>query len=564
MSLFSSIQMANNSLRATQVGLQVVGQNISNANTPGYIREEVILSPAPTQRVGSLLLGMGVQVEGIVQKIDSFLSERIRTAESDRTDAEVRKDAYLQLEGLIGELTDTDLSTTINNFFSSIAGVLDQPESVAVRSLAIQKGEILTGDINRLARRVRQLRTDMNKRVTNAATDINRLTGEIFELNKRITSIEGGNSGASEAVGLRDQRLLALDELSRLIDIRVEEQSSGGVTVFTGGDFLVLDAQRREVEVVQSTDRGLSIGEIYIKETQSPLEVQGGEVAGLYAARDEILGGFLDNLDNFTSTLAFEFNRVYSSGQGLTGFNEIESEFSVTSTSLALDEAGLPFTPGNGQFEIKVLNPDTGSTKTTIIRVDLNGLDNDTTMASLTAAIDAVGGITATTTPTGQLVIRSDSPDLQISFANDSSGLLAALGINTFFSGSSALDLGVSQAVADDPSKFAASQNGIGADTETAIELTAFLDRAIGVGDDTIGVIYNQLVSEVTQGSTVTQSVADGLDLFSQTLQSQQQAITGVSLDEEAVRMITLQRTYQATARYIRTISELLDVLVSL
>ena len=137
MSLFSSIQLANNALRATQVGLQVVGQNIANVNTPGYIREEVILSPAPTQQVGSLLLGLGVEVEGIVQKIDHFLSGRIRNAESDRARAEVQEETYLQLESLIGELSNTDLSTSLNEFFSSINEILSQTESVAVRNLAV-------------------------------------------------------------------------------------------------------------------------------------------------------------------------------------------------------------------------------------------------------------------------------------------------------------------------------------------------------------------------------------------------------------------------------------------
>jgi flagellar hook-associated protein 1 FlgK len=90
------------------------------------------------------------------------------------------------------------------------------------------------------------------------------------------------------------------------------------------------------------------------------------------------------------------------------------------------------------------------------------------------------------------------------------------------------------------------------------------LDRPIGVGSDTIGVIYGQLVSDVTQGSTVATSIAEGFRIFSDTLQGQQLAITGVSLDEEAVRMIMLQRAFQATARYIATISELLDILVRL
>src|SRR5262245_33157395 len=136
MSLFGSLQLANNALRAQQVGLQVVGQNIANANTPGYIREEVNYVPAPTQRKGDLLLGLGVQVDSIQQKIDEFLAERLRGASSDRASAGSKEEVWLQLEGLLSELGDTDLSTSLNDFFNSVNEVLNQPESASVRNLA--------------------------------------------------------------------------------------------------------------------------------------------------------------------------------------------------------------------------------------------------------------------------------------------------------------------------------------------------------------------------------------------------------------------------------------------
>ena len=72
--------------------------------------------------------------------------------------------------------------------------------------------------------------------------------------------------------------------------------------------------------------------------------------------------------------------------------------------------------------------------------------------------------------------------------------------------------------------------------------------------------MYNQLLNEVTQGSSIAQSVAEGFRVFEGTLEGQQQAVSGVSIDEEAIKMITLQRIYQASARYIQTISELLDI----
>src|SRR5207249_3945504 len=116
------------------VGLQVVGQNIANSNTPGYIREDVVLAPTTTQRLGNLLLGTGVQVKAVVQKIDEFLEERLRGSDSDLASAQTQKDAYTQLESLLGELGDSDLSTSLDKFFSSISEVLNQPESVSVRN----------------------------------------------------------------------------------------------------------------------------------------------------------------------------------------------------------------------------------------------------------------------------------------------------------------------------------------------------------------------------------------------------------------------------------------------
>ena len=565
MSLFSSIQLANNALRAQQIGLQVTGQNIANANTPGYLREEVVLAPAPTQRLGSLLLGLGVDVTAVVQKVDHFLQQRMRGATSDRSEGEIQEQTYLQLESLMGELSDTDLSTSLNNFFSSIHEVLNSPESGSVRNLAVLQGRTLATDINRLANRVGQIRYDLNERLKGASDDINRLLEEVRVLNVRIAATEGGDVSASDAVGLRDQRNLALNKLSELIDIRVQEQTSGTVTIFSGGDYLVFEGVRREVEITNTADRGLTVGEIRIKGIDSPLQVTSGEVAGIVSSRDDTLGGFLDQLDAFAGTLAFEFNKIFSGGQGLNGFQNVTSHSSVDSVNLALDEAGLSFTPVNGSFQIQVHNKRTGLTQTTDIQVDLNGLEEDITLNSLATAINAINGISASVTSVGKLVISSDSPDQEFSFAKDASGVLAALGINSFFTGNSARSIGVDQTYIQDPSKFAASQNGIGEDTNIAVQLANFLEKPLTTRSGaTLAVLYDQMVGQTTQASTVAQAVAEGARVYEESLEGQHLAISGVSIDEEVVRMIQYQRTFQASAKYISTLSELLDLLVNL
>ncbi|MGE3779971.1 MAG: flagellar basal body protein, partial [Pirellulaceae bacterium] len=163
MSLLGTLQIANNSLIAMQVGLQVVGNNIANASTPGYTRQEVIYTPAPTQSIGTLTLGLGVQIEGIIQRTDRFVGERLRSATSDLSNTGTQKQIYLQLESILGELTETDLSSSLNRFFSAINDVVNQPEDPAVRNLAVLQGESLSSDFQRLNARVRQIRSDANE-----------------------------------------------------------------------------------------------------------------------------------------------------------------------------------------------------------------------------------------------------------------------------------------------------------------------------------------------------------------------------------------------------------------
>ncbi|MEX0642979.1 MAG: flagellar hook-associated protein FlgK [Pirellulales bacterium] len=568
MSLFGAIQLAGNTLRAMQIGLQVVGNNIANANTPGYVRQEAVYVPAPVQKQGNLILGLGVQVDSIVQKIDSFVLERLVGARGDRANAEVQEQTYRDLEVLFNELSaDVDLSSSMTDFFNSVDEVLKDPGNIATRNLAIGKGIALTENIGNLHSRVYSIREELNDRVISTADQINNLTEEIRLLNIQIASTEGGDTSGSQAGGLRVKRQTAVDKLSELVGIQIKEQPSGGLSVSIGGDFLVFEGQRRAVEIGTSNSNGIALGVVQFSDTKSALQLTAGELQGLYGARDEITQGALDGLDNLAAALAFEFNKVYSQGQGLVGFQQLTSVESVNDVNAALDEAGLAFTPVSGSFDVLIHSKNDDLTTTHTILVDLNGLDEDTSLADLATQLDAIDGLKATISSTGELQLSVESSDIEFAFSGDTSGVLAALGINTFFTGSSAGSLGVNNDLkgVQNASKFAASLGGIGEDSRNAERLAAFFDtRLESSGNTSLADMYNQLINQVTQGSSIAQSVAEGFRVFEGTLDGQNQAVSGVSIDEEAIKMITLQRIYQASARYIQTISELMDILVNL
>ncbi|MEQ8210396.1 MAG: flagellar hook-associated protein FlgK [Lacipirellulaceae bacterium] len=564
MSLFGSIQIAGNTLNAMQIGLQVVGNNIANANTPGYIREKAIFSPAPTQQIGNLTLGLGVEVEAIVQNLDKFVVDRLRDAAGDRASADIQEKVYRDLEAILGELSDTDVSTSLSNFFNSIDDVLGE-DSIPVRNLAVQEGVTLATSISTLHRRVSVVGNDFNQQVEDLALEVNSLTEEIRGLNLNIVALEGGEAGTSEAGALRSQRQTALARLGEIVDLTVNESPSGLVNLTVGGQFLVFEGTRSEVQVGYETSDGQLQAKLEFVEDGSELQVTGGELHGIYQARDGIVGEFLGQLDSFAGALANEFNKQFSSGQGLSGYKTVTSTESVLDATVALDEAGLAFTPQNGQFNLLLHNTETNQFTPHTIQVDLNGLDGDDTLTTLAEKINAIDGVTAEVTVENELRLSADSGDIELGFQNDTSGVLAALGINTFFTGDSAATLGVNEELLKDGSKFAVSLDGIGTSTENGVLLSAFQNQALeDYEGSTITDLYDQLINSTTQGSTVASAVADGLRNFEQTLDASAQAISGVNLDEEAVDMILLQRTYQAAARYLSTLSELLDVLISI
>jgi flagellar hook-associated protein 1 FlgK len=481
--------------------------------------------------------------------LDRFVVERLVGARGDRANAEVQEEVYRDLEVLLNELSDeVDLSGSLTGFFNAIDEILKDPGNVATRNLAIGKGIALTENLSNLHSRVVGVQQELNDRVTAATEEINHLAEEIRLLNIQIASTEGGDTSASDAGGLRVKRQNAVDRLSEIVGIQIQEQPSGGLSVAIGGEFLVFEGQRREVYLDTNQDSGSSLGIVQFSDTLSALQTTSGELNGLYTARDGIVGEFIDQLDELAGTLAFEFNKVYSRGQGLVGYSELTSVSAVDDAIASLDDAGLDFSPASGAFDVLIRGKEDGLTTTSTILVDLDGLDTDTSLTSLAAQLDAIAGLSASVSATGALELAAESTDVEFAFSGDTSGVLAALGINTFFTGSSAASLG-----------------GIGEDSQNAELLAVFLDQPLeSAGNASLSDLYNQLLNEITQGSSIAQSVAEGFRVFEGTLEGQLQAVSGVSIDEEAIKMITLQRIYQASARFIQTISELLDILVKI
>jgi len=565
MGLNATLATASRSLEVFTAGIQVTGQNIANASTPGYIREELLLEAGQPFAKSGLVFGTGVIAGGIVQQIDKFLEQRIHAANSDFTASDAKQLILQQLEGEIRELGEGDLSTSLSDFLATINDVVNQPESGSLRHLVVQQGERLAGDIGSLRARIDELRKAQSIDVDQLVKESNSLIDKIAELNTQISSTEAAGLLKSDAGGLRTQRYTALSRLSEIVPVRFVERKSGAVDVFSGSDFLVLTGQTQHFETVAVGDREVTVANVRTTQTKSIVGNTGrGELSGILEGRDVFLGGFVDDLNTYTSNLIFAFNSIHTSGEGLKGFESLTSEIRVSDSDTALNAVGLPFTPTHGSFQLKVTNKLTGATTTTDIAVDLDGIGVDTTLETLRADIDAALNVNATITTTGKLEIDSDT-NFEFRFSDDTSGVLASLGLNTFFSGSDSSSISINSIVANDPGFFAASKGGGPSDNDNAIKLAEFAVNPVSaLGEISIDEFYSAMVATTTQAPPTETSIAEGLRAFRDSLNNQRAQFSGVSLDEEAIQIIEFQKAFQAAARMVSTIDELYTILLTM
>ncbi|MCC6511754.1 MAG: flagellar hook-associated protein FlgK, partial [Pirellulaceae bacterium] len=401
--------------------------------------------------------------------------------------------------------------------------------------------------------------------IQSSATEINRLTEKIAKLNQRVVQMEGGRTSGSDAVGLRDERYQVLSELASYVDIRAVEQPSGSVTVYVGGEYLVADGIQRPVSFAISNEGGQTRPEVRLADTDSPLQVAGGRLKGLYDARDGAASRTIADLDGFARNLIEQFNRIHTQGQGLEGYAALTSSYAADDTTAPLDLAGLKSTIENGSFELIVHDLESGRDSTTTIRIQLTGGTSDTTLEDVRDQIAAISGLSASISPEGGLKLETTNPKLRFAFQNDNSGFLTAAGLNTFFTGNSADTLQVNEQIISNPRLLAASLSGIGGGTENAIKLAQAFDEPLTkLGGQSIKQNYEDFVVRVTQEINVQQGTSEGLRNFYKTLESKHLATSGVNLDEEAIKMIFYQRAFQASSRVIAASSEMLDTLVNL
>lgn len=576
MGLFSAMQIGRSALVSSQIGIQVAGNNMANAATPGYTRQALFLSPTRGQVMGAYSLGRGVGIDAVQRQIDEALQARLRTSISDEQSSAAIYDVLSQLESVLGELSGNDLSTQLGSFFDAWS---EATNLISSQSIVVQQAEQLAGFISGLRGELtsvrEQIETQIDVRVRRADT----LLTEIAALNGQIVSSEVGGATANE---LRDRRDRALDELAGLMDISVVEQPGGAVDVLSGSMPLVLGAESRGVRVLRLSDGARLTTTVTLGTDGTPLPVAGGSIGGLLTARQGGIDETTDRLNDLTSRLIFEVNRLHSTGTNLRGLTTTTGALSipVADRNRPLNSAanatlsGQPFRATNGGFFVDVRNPDTGASRRVRINVDLDGITNagsagtgdDATPQRIADAINAVPGVNASFDAQGRMVITAD-PGHEFSFSDDSSGVLAVLGVNTLFSGKDASDIRVRTDLLTNPSGLMIGRfvNGELIENGTALEVSALRDRAVGaLGGVSMSRHWSDTVQSLASRGAIAATRLDAGGIVRQSLEAQRASLSGVSVDEESINLLNFQRQFQGAAQVISTANELLQTLISI
>jgi flagellar hook-associated protein 1 len=327
-STFSGLNTAYTGLVAARQGLNVVGQNIANANTEGYTRQRVSTSSiGALERTGLLTggvqIGQGVSVDAIARLGDMHLDTRVRFSAGVAGYSAVRASAMSDLETSLREPGKNGISSQLQEFWASWQDLSNRPDDPAAGGVVLEEANILANMINRGYQEVREQFSRLRSNVDTMAAEVNGTASQVASLNEKIRFAVANGGSANE---LMDQRNLLTERLAALTGATVRQGSDGQVDVLIGGNALVTGSSAQSIAVAGDSDTDIS-GDKGVRlewDSQSrkdmPVVLGGGELAGalsmLGKAPDGPLRQAAVEYDAFANKLWDTVNGVYAQTGG--------------------------------------------------------------------------------------------------------------------------------------------------------------------------------------------------------------------------------------------------------
>ena len=319
-------------MSASQLAMNVTGQNITNANTEGYSRKRVSVSSDARKDDAFGQMGNGVSVDQVHRFRNRFIDDQINSEVATEGYYKTLDDAYERIENIFTEPTDNGLNKYLDTFWNSWQDLANNPADLSARELVKTNSEVLTNQFHNLSEQLRDYKLSINGMVGSEIEQINNTIREISILNEEIATVEVQDG--NRANDSRDNRTLKLRQLAEKIDIDFYEDPDGRITVTTAGSIIVGPKNVNELELFRKSIRendGFTYSEIYVRfeNTKAEYNPRDGALKGLFQVRDEEIKGFEADLDDMAETLVKEVNAVHYTGYDLdtdTGLHFFDPE----------------------------------------------------------------------------------------------------------------------------------------------------------------------------------------------------------------------------------------------
>ncbi len=616
MGMTQALSSALSGLRVTQAGIGVVANNIANAETPGYTRKSLALSTSGANQ--------GVSIASINRELDIYTQRQLRTELAGSSYINIISQFRSQIDQLYGVPGGTNaLDTRLNSFTNSLQALASDPQSIAARQSVLNEAQVFAQQLNQMSTDIQGMRNQAESGISDAIDRVNMILRNIEDISTQINALSGQDT---EIGALLDERDKLIDELSGLMDVRVIGVGGQQIAIFTTSGISLFDRQAAQLTFDErplsaqsqwtANDATRTTGTIKLAggsgtalDLISDHAIRSGEIAGLIELRDDILVKAQAQLDEIAHTMALALsNRSISSIPATVG---AQTGFEIDLASLQNGNSiSLTFTDNSGPTQRKI----------TIVRVD--DPSSLPLSSSLTAdPSDEVIGISFAGGVAGALAALNTALGPDVQFTNPSGSILRVLDdgapdnvnidalsanvtTNSISSGDPTLPffvdggsssvytdtitggreqkvgfagrIAVNSALLSDPSGLIKMASGTLEGDSTRPDFlwqrltatTQFFSPNTGIGGTNTpysGTLVNFVQQSITTQGTAAENAArlkDGQDIVIASLQERVAESSGVNIDSEMARLLSLQNAYAANARVLTAIKELYDILI--
>lgn len=621
MSTFSGIEMGKRSLFAHSQSIQTAGHNLSNSSTEGYSRQRVELKATDPLYRPDLSrvetpgqIGQGVSIESIRRIRDTLLDKRI-VAQSENTGYWNTRNQYiLMMEQVYNEPDETSLRTRMDQFWDAWEELSLYPESKSARQSILTRGQTFTDAVHNQYRALRGIGDMINGDIEAVVKQVNDISGRIAALNEEIVKVKAIGDNPND---LMDKRDVLTEQLSELIGVTFDIRDRDEEYVIHVDGFELVQGKTFRTFSLASGFENDGYYRVVWTGTGEQARFTGGKLGALLELRDSDIRSEIQNLDTMAMNFVDLVNSIHRNGMSPNGKTNVD--FFVEQHFIE-NVSGNYDRNGDGEYDSSYIFRISGAnTLSPRAQIGLEGIMTlsspeglvqvpyySTDMVSdVVARINNSGAeVTASLDGDGRLVLKGTSaqdpanPDFVIRHVEDSgrflagyAGILAGYGPENAYNWETAdavLSLAgenVQYAVAPvaHPSGWMEINREIKADVNTVAAGKAGYDGVAFPGDNTIAaaiaairntpvMVGNTRTFDDYFADTVTAIGLKGeqaeLSLETQTaimkeLHDTRDSISGVNIDEELADIIKFQHGYNAAARFISTVNDMLDTIIN-